>query len=118
MYSESILVGCDVRWKFHIFNLTFFAHIFEGNPNLKNEYPVEIFWSMEKTKKVMYLPLIMQMFSKNVHNYHFSFDIYSLCLKNECCFEALFKICVVLFDLEFMFGNDVVVADNGGADLS
>ena len=41
--------------------LTLFAHIFEGNQILKNEYPVEIFWSMEKTMKVMYLPLIIQM---------------------------------------------------------
>ena len=38
-----------------------FIHIFEGNTNFKNEYPVEIFWSMGETKKVMYLPLIMQL---------------------------------------------------------
>ena len=27
----------------YIFNLTFFIHIFEGNRNFKNEYPVKIF---------------------------------------------------------------------------
>ena len=40
--------------------LNIFIHIFERNPILKNGYPVENFWSMEKTKKVMYLPLIIQ----------------------------------------------------------
>ena len=44
MRSESIFVECDAREKLHvIFDSIFFVHIFEGNPNMKNEYPVEIF---------------------------------------------------------------------------
>ena len=63
MRSESIFVEFDARWKLYIIlELIFFVHIFEGNPNMRNEYPVEIFWSIEKTNKIMHLPLIMQMF--------------------------------------------------------
>ena len=48
-------------WFVVMIQLKIFIHIFEGNPDSKNEYPVENFWSMGKTRKVMYLPLIIQM---------------------------------------------------------